>query len=121
MTMLAITPHERHVLRRELNWYHGHLDDLTNCLKYGCSDLRLRWRTHIALSLLDDLGWQREDPRAEFYLTLDEPELARWLRRTIDDNDEYIVDKRDALATAQSDALDERRYLVAAGQGAPPL
>jgi hypothetical protein len=112
--MLAITPHERYVLRRELDWYHGALGDLVSCLKYGRSDLHLRWRTHIALSLLDDLGWQHEDPRGEFHITLDVREFAHWLRFTIEENDGYIDEQRGNLASSRKDALDERRYLVAA-------
>jgi hypothetical protein len=101
VTTLAITPRERAVLRRELDWYQGALDDLVGCLKGGRSDLRLRWRAHIALSLLDDLGWQREDPRGEFHITLDAQEFAHWLRFTIEENDRYIDEQRGNLARSR--------------------
>jgi hypothetical protein len=119
--MLAITRHERDVLRRELDWYQGALEDLVSCLKFGRSEPRVRWRTHIALALLDDLGWQRENSRGSFYVTLDRGELAHWLRSTLDENDAYIEELRGNLSTSHDDALHEQRYLVAAGRVAPPV
>jgi hypothetical protein len=105
--MLQITSDERDVLRRELDWYEGALDDLKNCVTARRPDTRLRWRVHIALSLIDDLGWQHEDPRTEFYVTIDPRELTHWLRYTLEENDQYIDEQCEHLVSARAEALAE--------------
>jgi hypothetical protein len=42
-------------------------------------DLHIRARLDTAMHLLDDLGWQRDDPRERFYLTLSVERLRPWL------------------------------------------
>ena len=120
MSMLAITRDERDVLRREIDWISGALEDLTNCFKRGSFDARLRYQVHIGLALADDLGWQFEDPRDEFYLTLPERELAHWLREQIEQNRLWAEEQRQALGEARTNAVHDRNLMVQCGEKSPP-
>ena len=117
---LPIDHHERDVLRREVGLDSRALMDLEHCAQRGRLDHALRQQAHLALWLLDDLGWDLEVPEGDFYLTLPGAELAAWLGHQLARTDEYLHEL--ARVDPRREALAERRHLVAAGQrDVPPV
>lgn len=99
-----------HAIRRDLR-YLGYLAEaLTDPRPTVAAMLASRYRAQ--LRLLDDLGWEPQDPRAQFELTLPEPDLARAMLRLLNGVVLAALDRGEGGAADH--AVVERDRLAAA-------
>jgi hypothetical protein len=80
--MIALTRHQRDILRAEVAVSLSGIEDLSMAFDEGkpCKYLKeMRRRYHDVLWLADDLGWELDDPRNTFTVTLPPERFAAWV------------------------------------------
>jgi hypothetical protein len=91
---------ERDLLRRAAVRDLGALGDIELALRLddGATARELRDEFVPVLALLDDLGWEEQDPRETFPVTLEPAALRACARRWLDEVDGSLVATSGALA-----------------------
>lgn len=116
--MLTIDRHTREHLRRELDVTIHCANDLEMYSQRGKVDegfLTLRRRLSITLDMLDDLGWDWEDPRGEFNLTVSPGDLRWWCEEGIWGCQDELEGLADVI---EAEGRIEPMYIA---QGAPAM
>jgi len=98
--VIALTRQERDVLRQEVIVDLIGSDDLGHTFERGepCEHLAaMRRRYEEALWLADDLGWEQDDPRDTFYVTLPRERFVAWLHEVDEALDEALGAAREGM------------------------
>jgi hypothetical protein len=100
------------VLREELRQDLVGIDELESMAARGLflrDLLSMRRRVALAMDLLDDLGWQLHDERAEFHITVEAGRLRGWLEDVRELRRDALEGAREAIL-ANGDVLAARHY-----------
>jgi hypothetical protein len=82
LSLIVIDREQREALRSFVLTALGLASDVDHMLRHGktAEARRMRKQFEASLRLLDDLGWESDDPRQRFGLTMPSEELGGYLR-----------------------------------------